>query len=134
MMSNISFVAVGLGVVANMVLGFLWYGPIFGKLWLKIEATRGRKPEDMTPDPMLYVQTVLLAIISHLVLAILIARIQPASPAAGALWGALIWIGVGASGMRNNGLFEDTPTGSWLLFSLYYLVIYGAFGAIYTVW
>lgn len=133
-LGEINFLAVGLGIVANMVLGFLWYGPVFGKYWLKIQAARGRKTEDMEADPFLYIQTAVLAAISHLVLAILIARIEPAGAVAGAMWGALIWVGVGAAGMRNNGLFEEIPAASWFLFSSYYLIIYLAFGAIYTVW
>lgn len=32
---QINFVAIGVAVVANFVLGFLWYTPLFGKLWGK---------------------------------------------------------------------------------------------------
>lgn len=34
-MMNIFWPAILVGVVANMVIGFLWYGPIFGKAWAK---------------------------------------------------------------------------------------------------
>ena len=30
---NISMMAIGIAVVANFVLGFLWYTPVFGKIW-----------------------------------------------------------------------------------------------------
>jgi len=30
---NISMMAIGIAVVANFVLGFLWYTPVFGKTW-----------------------------------------------------------------------------------------------------
>jgi len=30
---KINFVAVGIAVVANFILGFLWYTPLFGKVW-----------------------------------------------------------------------------------------------------
>ena len=30
---SINYLAVGIAVVANFVLGWLWYGPIFGKPW-----------------------------------------------------------------------------------------------------
>ena len=87
---RLNFLAIGLGVVATMVLGFLWYGPLFGKAWLKIQATKGRKPEDMEAGAGLYLQTILLAIVSQLVLALLIAAIRPVGPVAGAVWGAVI--------------------------------------------
>ena len=31
----INYMAVGIAVVANFVLGWLWYGPLFGKAWAK---------------------------------------------------------------------------------------------------
>lgn len=32
---NINFVAILVAVVANFFLGFIWYTPLFGKLWAK---------------------------------------------------------------------------------------------------
>jgi|TARA_R110000737_G_scaffold193924_1_gene215150 hypothetical protein len=32
---NISMLAIGIAVIAHFVLGFLWYTPIFGKVWAK---------------------------------------------------------------------------------------------------
>lgn len=30
---EINFVAIGLAVVANFLIGYVWYGPLFGKAW-----------------------------------------------------------------------------------------------------
>ena len=32
---NINFVAILVAVVANFILGFIWYTPLFGKIWAK---------------------------------------------------------------------------------------------------
>ncbi len=32
---NISMLAIGIAAVAHFVLGFLWYTPLFGKVWAK---------------------------------------------------------------------------------------------------
>lgn len=32
---QINFVAIAIAVVANFIFGFLWYTPLFGKLWAK---------------------------------------------------------------------------------------------------
>lgn len=32
---NISMLAIGIAVVANFIFGFLWYTPLFGKVWAK---------------------------------------------------------------------------------------------------
>ena len=33
---QINFLAVLVGGVINMAVGFVWYGPLFGKLWLRL--------------------------------------------------------------------------------------------------
>ncbi|MBI3341870.1 DUF1761 domain-containing protein, partial [Candidatus Curtissbacteria bacterium] len=33
---QINYMAVVAAAVVNMVLGFLWYGPLFGKPWMKM--------------------------------------------------------------------------------------------------
>jgi hypothetical protein len=32
---NINFIAILVAVVANFILGFIWYTPLFGKVWAK---------------------------------------------------------------------------------------------------
>ncbi len=32
----INYLAVVVAAIANMVLGFLWYGSLFGKQWIKL--------------------------------------------------------------------------------------------------
>jgi hypothetical protein len=41
---ELSWLAIGLCVVAFVVIGFLWYGPLFGKAW-----AREMKMEDVEP-------------------------------------------------------------------------------------
>ncbi len=31
----LNYLAMGVGVVANVIIGFLWFGPLFGKPWAK---------------------------------------------------------------------------------------------------
>ena len=40
MMPTVNYVAVLLAAVASMVLGFLWYGPLFGKMWMKFSGLK----------------------------------------------------------------------------------------------
>ena len=44
---NISIMAIVVATVANFILGFLWYTPLFGKAWAKemgVDLTTGVKP------------------------------------------------------------------------------------------
>jgi len=42
----------------------------------------------------------------------------------GALTGAVVWVGMGATGTLTYSIFNGPPLGSWLLFSLYGLIVY----------
>ena len=35
-MPNINFIGVAIAGIIGMAVGFSWYGPIFGKLWVKL--------------------------------------------------------------------------------------------------
>jgi hypothetical protein len=41
---DVNYIAVLLAAVASMVVGFVWYGPVLGKQWMK---ERGMTPEKM---------------------------------------------------------------------------------------
>ncbi|PJZ67450.1 DUF1761 domain-containing protein [Leptospira wolffii] len=40
----LNFLAIGVSVLATMVIGFLWYGPIFGKIWVKEMGLENMEP------------------------------------------------------------------------------------------
>lgn len=43
---EINFMGVGIAVVANFILGWLWYGPLFGNAWAKeMKIDMSKKPE-----------------------------------------------------------------------------------------
>lgn len=43
---QINMLGVGIAVIANFVLGWLWYGPIFGKAWaIEMGMDLNKKPE-----------------------------------------------------------------------------------------
>ena len=42
----INYVAVLVAAVANMILGSLWFGPIFGKMWVKASGMTREKMEE----------------------------------------------------------------------------------------
>ena len=50
--NQINWIAVVIGSVFNMILGALWYGPLFGKLWLRLI---DKKREEMQGSPAMYI-------------------------------------------------------------------------------
>lgn len=99
---QVNWLAVALGTVFSMVLGFLWYGPLFGKLWLR---TIGKKEEELKSSPGIYVLAFLGALVTGYVLAVLVAGLEASVWWWGAILGAVIGVGVGSASALVNGLF-----------------------------
>lgn len=58
---KINMMAVLVTVVANFVLGFIWYTPLFGKAWGKEMGY----PDDMKPDNSLMIKGMLFMVIGN---------------------------------------------------------------------
>lgn len=51
---TVNYVAVVAAAVASFLVGWLWYGPVFGKTWVKLTGHQMGKKEDM-PQSMIFV-------------------------------------------------------------------------------
>jgi hypothetical protein len=132
---QVNWLAVMAGAIISIVLGFLWYGPFFGKIWLGIMETKmGKKRDQMRGSGGVYVLTLIAALVGAYVLDLIIRRFGITEWYKGLGYGALVWIGVGAASSLSNAIFENKPYSLWLLYGLYQLVIYAGLGALFTVW
>ncbi|MCE9643993.1 DUF1761 domain-containing protein [Candidatus Parcubacteria bacterium] len=126
------------GVFA-MVAGFLWYGPLFGKVWLGVIGASAddlaRRAEMQKRAMPLYLVQFLLVLFQAYVLAHFVKGWTEATGVETALW---IWVGfimptVAAGSMWNN----DSARISWTRFALqagYQLICLVAFGFILGYW
>ena len=122
-----------------MVLGFLWYGPLFGKKWMHIvganDTDAAHRKEMEKGMWKLYLTSFLLALLQAYVLAYYIQSRVYVSGLENALW---IWVAflvptVAAGSMWNN----DSAKVSWSRFLIqagYYLVLFTLFGLILGYW
>jgi hypothetical protein len=129
--SSLNWLAVVVGVVFSNALGFLWYGPLFGKPWT---ARINKRPEEMQGSPTMYLVTVVTSAIMMVVLNLLVVAMGGSTLLQGALAGAFIWIGVGATASYVSNLFEGRPSGLWLINAGYNLVVFVVMGAVFVVW
>lgn len=125
--------------VFSIVLGSIWYGPLFGKLWMKVICATDMdiaKRKEMQGRAMpLYLVSFVLTLFQAWVLAFYIKGWQEASGIENALWiwAAFIIPTVAGGAMWNN----DSAKISWARFLIqggYYLVLFVAFGIILSVW
>ena len=128
---QVNWIAVLLGGVLSMVLGFLWYGPLFGKLWLR---TIGKRADELKSSAGMYILAFVAALATAYVLAVLVSALGVTTWWRGAILGAVVSVGVGAASALVNGLFMRASFSSWLLFAFYQFVLYTVEGIVFAAW
>jgi hypothetical protein len=111
--------AIFLSAVASMVLGFLWYGPIFGKPWMRM---MGLDPNCVTPESKKGMwKTYLVSFISALIMAavvnLVINLVIVFELAAAMKIGFVLWLGFVATTGISEYLYTDKPKP----FALYFI-------------
>ena len=113
--SNIPWIAVAVAIVANMVLGFLWYGPIFGKAWM---AAVGKQMDELNQSPTIYI----VPILASGLIAVVVWNVMGALDLSGVITAFWMWLGFIALTSYTNHLFRGGPTNLWELESGNHLV------------
>lgn len=136
---EINYWAVLVCGIISMILGSIWFGPLFGKTWSKIcridaltEAERKKMQKAAGP---LYVISFILSLFQAFVLAYYISIWRQSSGVDHAvwIWAAFIIPTVAAGAMWNN----DSKEISWARFGIqagYYLVLFVAYGLVLGAW
>ncbi len=129
--AQVNWIAVVVGAIFNMALGTMWYGPLFGKLWLQVI---GKKKDEIESSATMYLLPLLAGLAASYVLAVMIRGLGITVWWQGISLGIILCLGLGASATLTTGTFEDSPRGAWLLFTLYQLIVYGAQGLMFALW
>jgi len=127
--------------VVSVVIGSLWYGPIFGKAWMK--STGISMPEVMTPDmkKMMY-RSYALVIVGSLIMNYVLlhsitfgaAYLNITGITAGLQAAFWSWLGFIAPVTLGSVLWESRPWKYWFITAGYYLVVLLINGAILASW
>ena len=130
----VNYLAVLFCGIAAMITGAFWYGPLFGKAWMKSE---GFKEEDLKKD-FNPAKTYGTAFISHLIIAYVLARVLGYVGAVTIVEylriAFLCWIGFTGATMTINYLFERKTMKLFFINSFYHLVVFLIFGVILNLW
>ena len=101
-----NWIAIIVATVAAMVIGFLWYGPAFGKTWM---ALTGRGMGTGQPAGPLYALTALAAFVEAIALNWFINETGWTTGAGGALIGLYAGLGFIATAFFSQVLFAGRP-------------------------
>jgi hypothetical protein len=129
--AEINLLAIALSGVANVIIGGLWYGPLFGKAWMnlvtKINKNLKKKQEGI-------VRSMIIGTLGAMVLAVVLNLILVMANAKTLLQGFhvgfFVWLGVAAVLRLNGVLFEKRPFKLFMINTSFDLILILAISAI----
>lgn len=139
-MIETNWLAVFVSGIAAMVIGYIWYGPLFGKPWMKLV---GRTKEEIEKESKemwkTYGMMFVAALVTSYVLDFTIRMgevIMPRSAMSGVMAAFWVWLGFIAAVKLSDVIFNKKPwklygieVGYYFAFLLVAGVILGAWGA-----
>lgn len=136
----INYFAVVVAAVSAMVWGFLWYGPVFGKIWIKEmgwtpESIEAAKKKGMAKQ---YVLQAVGALVMAYVMAHVFVFASTYTQTFGLVGGLMVgfwnWLGFVAPVTLGAVLWEGKSWKLWALNAGYYLVVLCTMGVILSLW
>lgn len=118
-----NYLSILIAALLMVGIGYLWYGPVFGKYWMKL---KGYTPESMKAMKMsartAMILTTVAAFVMTLVLALLVQLTNPLGVGGVLMLTFLVWVGFVATTMSNQVLFEDGDVKLYFFHIAYYFV------------
>ncbi|NQU88242.1 MAG: DUF1761 domain-containing protein [Mariniphaga sp.] len=133
-LGSINYLAVLVAALCSFIVGWLWYGPLFGKAWMRLHGftEETMKEGDWLPMPVLMLTNYIATVLAAFALAMFLGA--DSTLHFGIFAGfmiAVFWI---ATNRLNDVLYEKKPLGLFFINVGYNLVVYILMGAIIGVW
>lgn len=138
-MVPINYLAVIVAAIASMVVGSLWYGPLFGKQWMKLmgvtkESMAGAKVNMNKLYAIQALASLVMAFVLSHALVFASAYLHEEGLSAGFQTGFWNWIGFVAPVTLGSVLWEQKSWKLWMLNNAHYLVSLCIMGVILALW
>lgn len=120
-------VVLGAGI-ASMVIGFLWYGPLFGKMWMELSGFKKENMDKMKNSAQMgYAGQFVASLVMAFVLAVFISEVKGIPPESSKFWwalttGFLAWLGFIATTTLGSVLWEGKSVKLYLFNNVYNLL------------
>jgi hypothetical protein len=138
-MISINFIAVIVAAAANFILGFLFHGPLFGKLWMKlanVQPTGNEKFSDMVPQMVKnFIVNVICAYVLAMFIYVTASYYNNVGNVVGGMGIALwAWLGFIVTSSSIDVIWMGKSKKLWLFEAVASLVSFLAMGAILAAW
>ena len=131
----VNFIAVVVAAVVSFVLGMIWFGPLFGKKWMKLSGVSEKDMEKSKKGnmPMLFLAQFVTAVVTAYVLAMFVGFAGAKDVMGGAMVGAWAWLGFLATTTLGSVLWEGKSMELYFLKNGHLLLEMLVMGAILAV-
>ncbi|HVZ11513.1 MAG TPA: DUF1761 domain-containing protein [Patescibacteria group bacterium] len=129
MMASVNYVSIFVCAVAAMVVGYAWFGPLFGKAWMKeakVSESQAKKANMTSMYIIMFVSALIEAYVLSVVLGMM-GQLTAMSAVTGAFW---VWLGFIATTMSGSVLAEGRSLNYYIITAGYQLVIVAVMGVI----
>jgi hypothetical protein len=133
--TGMNWLAVIVSGAAAMMIGFFWYGPLFGKAWMKANkfTEKDMKKMKITPKMAMSFGTI-NSFVMAILLALIFSALKSNSLVDGIIAGVVLWAGIAATTRVNSVIFEQRPLSLYIINAGYDLTTILAMGIILSVW
>ncbi len=130
---HVNFLAVAAATVASYILGFVWYGVIFSKTWMRLTGITEMKPKPLNLILVVISMFIMAYVLNHSI--IFGDAYLKTGGISGALAGAFfLWLGFVATTTVIIKLYESKPWGLWLLDNAFWYISISVMAVILSVW
>ena len=128
-----NWVAIVVAAIAQFVIGWIWYGPLFGKTWMSM---MGMSQQSMSREGMgkTMVLTFIGSLVTAAVLSMLVGWMGAKTLGAGIAAGFWAWLGFVATVTLGGVLFAKMSWNLYILNNAYQLISLAVMGAILAKW
>lgn len=132
---DLNYFAVLTAGIVSVILGMIWYGPLFGKQWMRLMGFNSKNMKNMKMKPITsMILGLITSIVTAFVLALVLSSFAVESMMNGIGVGILVWFGFFATTMLGAVLWENKSFSLYFINALYQLVSLILMSIILTLW
>lgn len=132
---SVNFLSVLVAAIASMIIGSLWYGPIFGKQWMNLIGLKKSDMKKMKMSPQLAMFLGLVgSLITAYFLSVFVGVVGANTISSGASLGFWVWLGFMMPLNAGVFLWEGKSSKLFLLNTVYFLISTVVMSSIVAIW
>jgi hypothetical protein len=133
MLTNLNYLAIAISTVTYFVLGALWFGPLFGKSWLKLVGLSVTE-EDKKNALFMFAKTFILDFIITFSVAVIIHLLKPTTVSSALQVSILIGLGFVVAPFLGNYMYAKRSMKLFTIEAGYHIVCIIIVSIILTIW